>query len=121
MGASRIGDPFAHRTIRRAAGGLLVADVVLHVLHAATGAGGRAVDTPVDQWLYVTRAAALHDVGKVAVPDEVLHKPGPLDEGEWRFLREHTIVGERILAAAPALAPVGRIVRSTHERWDGSG
>ena len=63
----------------------------------------------------------LHDIGKIAIPDEILHKPGPLDEREWAFVRKHTVVGERIVSASPALRPVGRIVRSSHERWDGTG
>jgi two-component system cell cycle response regulator len=63
----------------------------------------------------------LHDVGKVAIPDEILSKPGPLDESEWAFMKRHTIIGQRIIGAAPALAAVARLVRSTHERWDGGG
>src|SRR4051794_20774672 len=69
----------------------------------------------------MARAAELHDVGKMAIPDEILNKPGPLDRVELGFIRQHTIVGERILAAAPSLSPVARIVRASHERWDGSG
>ena len=69
----------------------------------------------------VARAAELHDLGKVAIPDEILNKPGPLDETEWGFMRRHTIIGERILLAAPALRPVARLVRASHERYDGSG
>jgi two-component system cell cycle response regulator len=69
----------------------------------------------------VYRAAELHDTGKVAIPDAILNKPGPLDEQEWEFMRKHTLIGERIIAAAAALVPVARLVRSTHERWDGSG
>jgi HD-GYP domain-containing protein (c-di-GMP phosphodiesterase class II) len=69
----------------------------------------------------MAHAAELHDVGKMAVPDEILNKPGPLDRVEMGFIRQHTIVGERILAAAPSLSPVARIVRASHERWDGSG
>jgi diguanylate cyclase (GGDEF)-like protein len=67
------------------------------------------------------QAAALHDVGKVGIPDAILSKPGALDETERQFMRKHTIIGERILAAAPVLAEAGKIVRSTHERYDGSG
>jgi two-component system, cell cycle response regulator len=67
------------------------------------------------------RAAQLHDLGKLAVPDEILHKDGPLDEREWEFVRQHTLVGERILRASPDLRGVATIVRSTHERWDGAG
>jgi two-component system, cell cycle response regulator len=69
----------------------------------------------------LTRAAQLHDVGKVAVPDAVLEKAGPLDAVEWEFLRQHTIVGERILNAAPSLTSVAKLVRSSHERYDGRG
>ncbi|MCE3287957.1 MAG: diguanylate cyclase and metal dependent phosphohydrolase [Gaiellaceae bacterium] len=67
------------------------------------------------------RAAQLHDLGKLAVPDEILSKPGPLDEREWAFVRQHTIVGERILRASPALRSVATVVRASHENWDGSG
>jgi two-component system cell cycle response regulator len=69
----------------------------------------------------IGRAAELHDIGKVAIPDAILNKPGPLDEAEWAFMRRHTLIGEDILCAAPALAPVARLVRSSHERFDGSG
>ena len=67
------------------------------------------------------RAAELHDIGKAAVPDTILNKPGPLEEQEWAFMRRHTLIGERILLAAPALAPAAGTVRSSHERWDGTG
>ena len=55
------------------------------------------------------------------MPDAILAKPGPLDEREWEFVRQHTLVGERILRAAPALHTVAKLVRSSHERFDGSG
>jgi HD-GYP domain-containing protein (c-di-GMP phosphodiesterase class II) len=51
----------------------------------------------------------------------LVHKPGPLDAEEWAFVRRHPLIGERIIGAAPALAPAARLVRSTHERFDGSG
>jgi two-component system, cell cycle response regulator len=69
----------------------------------------------------VRRAAELHDIGKIAIPDEILAKPGPLDEREWDLMRRHTLIGERILGAAPALRPVAELVRASHERWDGQG
>ena len=69
----------------------------------------------------VARAAELHDIGKIAVPDAILHKRAPLNTGEWEIMRNHPVVGERILLSAPAMAPVAKLVRSTHERWDGSG
>jgi two-component system cell cycle response regulator len=69
----------------------------------------------------VRHAADLHDVGKVAIPDAILDKPGPLDEDEWAFMRRHTIIGERIVSAAPALRDVAELVRASHERHDGQG
>jgi HD-GYP domain-containing protein (c-di-GMP phosphodiesterase class II) len=69
----------------------------------------------------IARGAQLHDVGKMAVPDEILRKPGPLDDQEWEVMRGHTLTGERIVASAPALLPVAALVRSSHERWDGGG
>jgi diguanylate cyclase (GGDEF)-like protein len=69
----------------------------------------------------ICRAAELHDVGKMAIPDAILAKPGPLDPDEWGFIHKHTLIGERIIAAAPALVPIARLVRSSHERWDGAG
>jgi two-component system cell cycle response regulator len=65
--------------------------------------------------------AELHDIGKVAIPETILNKPGPLTAQEWVLMRQHTIVGERIIAASPALAEVGPLVRSSHERFDGDG
>ena len=62
----------------------------------------------------------LHDVGKLAIPDAILEKPGPLDEAEWQFIGATREIGERILGEAPALRPVGSLVRASHERWDGT-
>jgi HD-GYP domain-containing protein (c-di-GMP phosphodiesterase class II) len=67
------------------------------------------------------QAASLHDAGKIALPDQVLDKPGPLDDHEWTFVRRHPVIGERILSAAPALARAAKLVRSSHEHFDGSG
>jgi HD-GYP domain-containing protein (c-di-GMP phosphodiesterase class II) len=67
-------------------------------------------------------AALLHDVGKIAVPKEIINKPGPLDEAEWEIMHGHTIEGEAMLnRVGGVLADVGRIVRSSHEHYDGSG
>ena len=74
-----------------------------------------------EQMTPLLQAAALHDVGKVAIPDAILDKPAPLDEAEWEFMRTHTLIGERILAEAPALAEAAKIVRTSHERYDGEG
>jgi two-component system, cell cycle response regulator len=69
----------------------------------------------------VGNTAELHDIGKMAIPRSIIEKAGPLDEDEWAFMRRHTIIGERIICAAPALADVAIAVRATHERWDASG
>jgi diguanylate cyclase (GGDEF)-like protein len=82
---------------------------------------GRRLEMTEEQLDELRRAAELHDVGKAAVPDAILLKPGPLTDHEWTFMRRHTLVGERILAAAPALSPVAALVRASHERWDGGG
>lgn len=66
-------------------------------------------------------AAELHDIGKTAIPDAILEKPTALDEEERAFIERHTLIGERILAAAPTGKAVAEIVRSTHERYDGKG
>ena len=66
--------------------------------------------------------ALLHDIGKIAVPDEIINKPGPLDDEEWAIMKTHTVEGERMLAQVGGLlADVGLVVRASHERWDGGG
>ncbi len=69
----------------------------------------------------VKRTAELHDIGKLALSDAVLTKTGPLDRDEWEEVRRHTLAGEKLLRFFPSLGPVGALVRSTHERYDGSG
>ena len=81
----------------------------------------RRLGLPIEERDIVARAAELHDIGKMAIPDAILNKPGPLDAREWRFMRRHTIIGEDILNVAPALQPVAALVRASHERWDGKG
>ena len=82
---------------------------------------GRELGMDGDEIAELRLAAELHDVGKLAIPDAVLRKPGPLTDEEWRFIHQHTLVGQRILGGEPVLRRVGEIVRSTHERWDGEG
>jgi diguanylate cyclase (GGDEF)-like protein len=120
---------------RRSSVGQQTRDVLLQVLHERQPAlhehlhevaemavvVGRKMALLPEELDEMARAAELHDVGKMAVPDEILNKPGPLEPGELAFIRQHTLVGERILAAAPALSPVARLVRASHENWDGSG
>lgn len=69
----------------------------------------------------IRMAAELHDVGKSALPTTILQKSFPLDRDERKFVERHSMIGERILHAAPALHKVARIIRWTHEHYDGSG
>jgi two-component system cell cycle response regulator len=110
-------------------------DVLMQVLnertpdlhHHVSGVGRLVVDLAhefaldSEQLDEMLRAAELHDIGKLAIPDDILEKAGPLTDSEWQFMRQHPIVGERILNADPALRPVARLVRASHERWDGTG
>jgi HD-GYP domain-containing protein (c-di-GMP phosphodiesterase class II) len=64
----------------------------------------------------------LHDVGKVAIPNALLNKPGPLNDAEWEIMRTHTVEGQRMLDRVGGfMRDVGAIVRGSHERWDGGG
>ena len=69
----------------------------------------------------VVSVAQLHDIGKLAVPDSILFKPGPLDASEWEVVRQHTLAGERIVGRVPGLDAVAAAGRASHERWDGLG
>jgi diguanylate cyclase (GGDEF)-like protein len=93
----------------------------MHDVASLARAVGRRMGLDAEDLDVVVRAAELHDVGKVAIPDSILQKPGALSEAEWEFVRKHTLIGERIVSAADALRPVGRVVRASHERFDGSG
>jgi len=66
--------------------------------------------------------ALLHDVGKIQIPNEIINKPGPLDDAEWAVMKTHTVEGQRMLErVGGVLARVGAVVRASHERWDGGG
>jgi diguanylate cyclase (GGDEF)-like protein len=134
--ALRIADQrmYANKHAGRTSAGRQSKDVLLRALaerdphlgtHAETvalaAATAEALGLPPDAVEHVRHASELHDVGKVAIPDAILGKPGPLTAEEWRFVRRHTLIGERIILAAPALARVATLVRSSHERWDGTG
>jgi putative two-component system response regulator len=82
---------------------------------------GMALGLPRRQLLALHRGGFLHDIGKVAVPDAILFKPGRLDEHEWTLMRAHTVKGEEICQPMKSLSSVLPVIRSHHERWDGSG
>jgi HD-GYP domain-containing protein (c-di-GMP phosphodiesterase class II) len=70
----------------------------------------------------VELGALLHDVGKIAIPTEVINKPGTLDANEWALVKTHTVEGQRVLDRIGGLMrSIGRVVRSSHERYDGAG
>ena len=126
---------YARKTLSRVSAGTQTTDVLLSALAERSAELGAHVhdvrhlcDLVADElnlWpeekAPLLQAASLHDVGKVAIPDAILDKPGPLTDDEWDLMRTHTIVGERILGAAPALTEAAKIVRATHERYDGWG
>jgi len=76
---------------------------------------------PDDAVLCIELAARLRDIGRIAIPDAILHKPAALTREEWALMRSHTEVGARIVGAAPALRGVAALVRAHHERYDGCG
>jgi diguanylate cyclase (GGDEF)-like protein len=126
---------YAQKQSGRATAGRQSSDVLLRALterHPDLGehldgvaelaaAVGTRLGIEAEDLAQLRHAAALHDVGKVAIPDAIITKPGPLTDDEWTFMRRHTLIGERILAAAPALGRAARLVRASHEAWDGSG
>ncbi len=69
----------------------------------------------------IYRSALLHDMGKVVLPDYLLLKPGPLTPGEWEAMREHPVIGEKVLFTIKECHPCALLVRHHHERWDGNG
>ncbi|MFZ5880063.1 MAG: HD-GYP domain-containing protein [Chloroflexota bacterium] len=74
-----------------------------------------------EQLVHARRGALLHDIGKMGVPDSILHKPGPLDEAEWQVMRRHPQIAYDLLRRSPHLRPALDIPHCHHERWDGSG
>jgi diguanylate cyclase (GGDEF)-like protein len=82
---------------------------------------GRRLGMSEDEVRVLRYAAALHDIGKIAVPSNILNKPGPLTDDERRAIERHPVVGEQILRPVEFLEQVRPLVRHCHERWDGSG
>jgi diguanylate cyclase (GGDEF)-like protein len=90
------------------------------VVHLARGVA-MILGLPTAKVERIAHAALLHDVGKLGVPHEILHKRGPLTDEEWAVMAEHPVAGERILLRIPELASIAPIVRHEHEHWDGTG
>jgi diguanylate cyclase (GGDEF)-like protein len=98
-------------------------DVQVHQTEVARLAAltGNALGLDSKRVAILVHAAEFHDIGKIAIPESILTKPGPLDEHEWAYMQRHTLIGARILRAAPGMEEVAAIVRSSHERLDGRG
>jgi len=92
------------------------ADISSLALEIGTSLGLRR-----DELAELERAAQLHDLGKLAVPDEILHKPGPLDDEEWAEIRRHPDIGDHMLKPLDMFGDARLIIRHHHERWDGDG
>jgi diguanylate cyclase (GGDEF)-like protein len=82
---------------------------------------GRRLGLSGERLKFLEYAAYLHDIGKIGIPGHILHKPGPLSAEEFEIMKEHPVIGERIVGSVPFLAPVRSIVRAEHERFDGTG
>jgi putative nucleotidyltransferase with HDIG domain len=91
----------------------------------ATGEWARrlcvAMGLPKDQSDFIELCALLHDIGKIATPEQILFKAGPLTSAEWDVMRDHSAAGQRVLNQIPTLSRCANIVRAHHERWDGLG
>jgi PAS domain S-box-containing protein len=85
------------------------------------GAVARRLELGDDEVTRIEQVALLHDIGKIGVPDSILLKAGPLDEEEWRRMREHPAIGAKIVGSIASLAHLAPAVRAEHERWDGRG
>src|SRR5438309_5583921 len=88
---------------------------------ALARAVGSRLDLDPERLRFLEYGALLHDIGQIGVPGYILNKPGPLDDEETAIMREHPVIGERIVASVPFLARIRPIVRGEHERWDGGG
>jgi diguanylate cyclase (GGDEF)-like protein len=136
--ALRLADQHMYREKATSRGG--AAELITCVLHAALAqrhpdlgehsddvAGdvellARTIGLDEETISLIIKAGDLHDVGKLGIPDEIITRPGPLNETEWAFMKQHTVMGEQIIAAAgPSLQRIGPLVRASHERWDGKG
>ena len=136
-GALQLADErmYRHKRTRSPVAGEQAREVLLSVINARLPAlgehcgevarlcrrVGRRLGIGAEELDELVRAAELRDLGHVAIPDEILRKGGPLDDREWELVRRHTVLGARILGAAPSLEAIAATVRASHERWDGNG
>jgi diguanylate cyclase (GGDEF)-like protein len=90
-----------------------VADLVLQL--------ALALDLPISEAQMLALAGRLHDIGKVAIPDAILQKPGALTQEEWALMQTHPVVGAEVVSYIPALRPLAPVIRAHHERWDSQG
>ncbi len=81
----------------------------------------RKLKLPMDQVEKIRSAAMIHDIGKIAIPDSILQKPGPLTDEEWKVMRAHPVIGADLIKDLEIYADIADIVRYEHERWNGSG
>lgn len=88
---------------------------------ALARAVGRRLGLDEEALRFLEYSALLHDIGKIGIPGYILNKPGPLDDEETAIMREHPVIGERIVASVPFLVRIRPVVRAEHERWDGGG
>lgn len=79
------------------------------------------LDISEDEKLEILRGAELHDIGKIAIPEKILHKQGPLNESEWMIMRQHPLIGHSFVKHHPFLKKPGEIILHHHESFDGSG
>lgn len=88
-----------------------------------TEAIAKAMALPPQDIEAILYAAPMHDIGKIGIPDRILLKPGPLDEQEWNFMKQHTIIGGNILSGSDSyvIQMAEQVALAHHEKWDGSG
>jgi putative nucleotidyltransferase with HDIG domain len=90
-----------------------VCDITLKIAHA--------IGCSEKDLVHLRRGALLHDIGKIGVPDSILHKTGPLNDEEWKIMRQHPVYAFQLLSAIPNLRPTVDIPYCHHEKWDGNG
>lgn len=82
---------------------------------------GQKLDLNAEQKLHVKYACALHDIGKIGIPETILMKPGQLDPQEWQIMKTHSLIGAKIVEKIPFLRDLTAIVKHHHEHFDGTG